>query len=175
MSPCPSTCADLAAPSECDTTSCVEGCQCAAGFVMSEGMCVPYAQCGCTFLNRYYPVRGLMEELQYWLCFIVWWCDLISSSLSPLSLHPAAEREVCDWRLFSGLWMHQHRRSVPNQNLSGWLCLHHLRIQTWLPQRCVCVFIGRALQYENSFIIYLVSFQCKFHWLSPYLATIWAL
>ncbi|KAF3836691.1 hypothetical protein F7725_004155 [Dissostichus mawsoni] len=56
MSPCPASCADLAAPSECDTTSCVEGCQCAAGFVMSEGICVPYTQCGCTFLNRYYTL-----------------------------------------------------------------------------------------------------------------------
>ncbi|XP_070710573.1 zonadhesin, like [Pempheris klunzingeri] len=57
MSPCPASCADLAAPSDCDTTSCVEGCQCAAGFAMSEGMCVPYTQCGCTFLNRYYPLK----------------------------------------------------------------------------------------------------------------------
>ncbi|XP_037615491.1 zonadhesin, like [Sebastes umbrosus] len=57
MSPCPASCADLAAPSECDTTSCMEGCQCAAGFVMSEGICVPYAQCGCTFLNRYYTLK----------------------------------------------------------------------------------------------------------------------
>ncbi|XP_035490473.2 zonadhesin, like isoform X2 [Scophthalmus maximus] len=57
MSPCPASCADLAAPSECDTTSCVEGCQCARGFVMSEGICVPYPECGCTFLNRYYPLK----------------------------------------------------------------------------------------------------------------------
>ncbi|XP_070785976.1 zonadhesin, like [Enoplosus armatus] len=57
MSPCPASCADLAAPSECDTTFCAEGCQCAAGFVMSEGICVPYPQCGCTFLNRYYPLK----------------------------------------------------------------------------------------------------------------------
>ncbi|XP_071334202.1 zonadhesin, like isoform X3 [Trachinotus anak] len=57
MSPCPASCADLAAPSECDTSSCVEGCQCAGGFVMSEGVCVPYTQCGCTFLNRYYPLK----------------------------------------------------------------------------------------------------------------------
>ncbi|XP_023282933.1 zonadhesin-like [Seriola lalandi dorsalis] len=56
MSPCPASCANLAAPSDCDTSSCVEGCQCAAGFVMSEGICVPYTQCGCTFLDRYYPV-----------------------------------------------------------------------------------------------------------------------
>lgn len=138
MSPCPSSCADLAAPSECDTTSCVEGCQCAAGFVMSEGICVPYTQCGCTFLNRYYPVRGFMEQLTaVTVCFIVWCCGLISSSLLSLSLHPAAEGEVCDWRLFSGLWMRQHRCCVPTQNLPGWLCLHHLRIQTWLLQGCV--------------------------------------
>ncbi|XP_029931628.1 zonadhesin, like [Myripristis murdjan] len=57
MSACPASCADLAAPSECDTTSCVEGCQCSPGFVMSEGACVPYPQCGCTFLNRYYPLN----------------------------------------------------------------------------------------------------------------------
>ncbi|XP_072232326.1 zonadhesin, like [Leuresthes tenuis] len=57
MTPCPSSCADLAAPSDCDTVSCVEGCQCAAGFVMSEGTCIPYTQCGCTFLDRYYPLK----------------------------------------------------------------------------------------------------------------------
>ncbi|XP_073330761.1 zonadhesin, like [Pagrus major] len=57
MSPCPASCADLSAPTECDTTYCMEGCQCAQGFVMSEGICVPYTQCGCTFLNRYYPLK----------------------------------------------------------------------------------------------------------------------
>ncbi|KAM3842689.1 LOW QUALITY PROTEIN: zonadhesin, like [Diretmus argenteus] len=57
MSSCPASCADLAAPSECDLTSCVEGCQCAPGFAMSGGSCVPYTQCGCTFLNRYYPLK----------------------------------------------------------------------------------------------------------------------
>ncbi|XP_017282542.1 zonadhesin, like [Kryptolebias marmoratus] len=56
MSACPASCADMAAPSECETTSCVEGCQCGPGFVMSEGTCVSYANCGCTFLNRYYPL-----------------------------------------------------------------------------------------------------------------------
>ncbi|XP_008303994.1 zonadhesin, like, partial [Stegastes partitus] len=57
MSPCPASCADLSAPSDCDTVTCMEGCQCAPGFVMSEGICVPYTQCGCTFLNRYYPLK----------------------------------------------------------------------------------------------------------------------
>ncbi|XP_037116970.1 zonadhesin, like isoform X3 [Syngnathus acus] len=57
MSACPASCADLAAQSECAATACVEGCQCAPGFVMSGGSCVPYAQCGCNFLNRYYPLK----------------------------------------------------------------------------------------------------------------------
>lgn len=56
MSPCPASCADLAAPSDCDFTACVEGCQCSPGFTMSEGICVPYSECGCTYLDRYYPV-----------------------------------------------------------------------------------------------------------------------
>ncbi|KAJ3585357.1 hypothetical protein NHX12_014078, partial [Muraenolepis orangiensis] len=54
MSPCPASCADLSAPAECEVTSCVEGCKCDPGFVMSDSQCVPYTQCGCSFLNRYY-------------------------------------------------------------------------------------------------------------------------
>ncbi|CAN9509807.1 unnamed protein product [Ophioblennius macclurei] len=57
MTSCPASCADMAAPSECDAP-CIEGCQCATGFVMSEGVCVPYTQCGCTFLSRYYPLKA---------------------------------------------------------------------------------------------------------------------
>lgn len=51
------------------------------------------------------------------VCVIVWWCNLISSFLSSLSIHPAAEGEVCDWRLFTVLWMQQHRCCVPTQDL----------------------------------------------------------
>ncbi|CAL1590396.1 unnamed protein product [Knipowitschia caucasica] len=57
MTACPSSCADLAAPAECDTSVCSEGCKCLPGFTMSEGLCVPFPQCGCTFLNRYYPLK----------------------------------------------------------------------------------------------------------------------
>lgn len=57
MTACPSSCADLAAPSECDSEACTEGCQCASGFAMSEGQCVPFSQCGCSFHNRYYPLN----------------------------------------------------------------------------------------------------------------------
>ncbi|XP_066578814.1 zonadhesin, like [Amia ocellicauda] len=54
MSACPATCADLAAPSECDVQYCEEGCQCGASFALSGLDCVPYAQCGCSYLGRYY-------------------------------------------------------------------------------------------------------------------------
>uniref|UniRef100_H3CDL3 Zonadhesin, like n=1 Tax=Tetraodon nigroviridis TaxID=99883 RepID=H3CDL3_TETNG len=57
MTSCPASCSNLAAPSECDTDNCIEGCQCAAGFVMSEEACVPYKECGCTFLDRYYTLK----------------------------------------------------------------------------------------------------------------------
>ncbi|KAJ8007728.1 hypothetical protein DPEC_G00097200 [Dallia pectoralis] len=53
MSPCPASCGNLAAPSDCDL-SCVEGCQCAPGYAMSAGNCVRYPECGCTYLSRYY-------------------------------------------------------------------------------------------------------------------------
>ncbi|XP_049338243.1 zonadhesin, like isoform X49 [Astyanax mexicanus] len=57
MTTCPASCADLAAPSECEQTTCVEGCQCAPGFAMSDTLCVPFSQCGCTYLGRYYTLK----------------------------------------------------------------------------------------------------------------------
>uniref|UniRef100_A0A8C1T758 Zonadhesin, like n=1 Tax=Cyprinus carpio TaxID=7962 RepID=A0A8C1T758_CYPCA len=57
MTPCPASCADLAAPSECEQTQCVEGCLCASGFVLSDQDCVPYSKCGCTYLDRYYQLK----------------------------------------------------------------------------------------------------------------------
>lgn len=97
MTSCPSSCADLAAPSECEIASCVEGCKCANGFVMSEGTCVPYPQCGCTFLNRYYPVSCPHLHHPPRLAGFVHLCGNLPY-LS--SLHPAAEGEVCNRRLF---------------------------------------------------------------------------
>lgn len=64
MTPCPSSCADLAAPSVCEQTVCVEGCQCAPGFTLSENDCVPFNQCGCTHLGRYFTV-SLSMHVQY--------------------------------------------------------------------------------------------------------------
>ncbi|XP_078524644.1 IgGFc-binding protein-like [Lissotriton helveticus] len=47
-SPCPATCTNLYAPANCDRpTSCVEGCQCDRGFVLSDEECVEMKDCGC--------------------------------------------------------------------------------------------------------------------------------
>ncbi|KAI1896404.1 hypothetical protein AGOR_G00094430 [Albula goreensis] len=50
---CPATCSNPTAPSGCPLPS-QESCICDAGFVLSAGECVPTAQCGCTFEDRYY-------------------------------------------------------------------------------------------------------------------------
>lgn len=130
MSPCPASCGNLAASSECDAAFCAEGCQCAAGFVMSEGTCVPYSQCGCTFRDRYYPVRALWASLSRdCICHCY---GHISFFLSSLSIQPAAEGEICDRWLLSVLWMYQYWCCVSTQDLPEWLCLHHLWLKTWL-------------------------------------------
>ncbi|NWV38039.1 ZAN protein, partial [Grantiella picta] len=55
MSACPASCNDLTSPSECESP-CVEGCACLPGYVLSGFDCVPYKQCGCTYLNKYYEI-----------------------------------------------------------------------------------------------------------------------
>nr|XP_014346149.1 PREDICTED: zonadhesin [Latimeria chalumnae] len=62
MSACPSTCADLAAPSEC-SSPCLEGCECDEGYVLSDLDCVPFNQCGCKYFDRYYQLgENFMNE-----------------------------------------------------------------------------------------------------------------
>jgi len=58
MSACPASCSDFTSPSECESP-CVEGCECLPGYVLSGFDCVPYRQCGCTYLGKYYEVRAL--------------------------------------------------------------------------------------------------------------------
>ncbi|NXP25135.1 ZAN protein, partial [Scytalopus superciliaris] len=55
MSACPASCNDLTSPAECESP-CVEGCECLPGYVLSGFDCVPYKQCGCTYLNKYYEI-----------------------------------------------------------------------------------------------------------------------
>ncbi|XP_039197436.1 IgGFc-binding protein-like isoform X7 [Crotalus tigris] len=55
MSACPPSCSDLAAPANCDSP-CLEGCECDSGYVLSGFDCVPFRDCGCSFLGKYYQV-----------------------------------------------------------------------------------------------------------------------
>ncbi|XP_069057919.1 IgGFc-binding protein-like [Pleurodeles waltl] len=53
---CPVTCSGLSEPTGCNAL-CTEGCFCNSGFLLSGGKCVPVAQCGCEYNERYYK-RG---------------------------------------------------------------------------------------------------------------------
>ncbi|XP_071757273.2 alpha-tectorin [Centroberyx gerrardi] len=50
---CPATCVNRNSTQNCPIPA-QESCICNTGFVLSAGVCVPLAQCGCTFEDRYY-------------------------------------------------------------------------------------------------------------------------
>ncbi|XP_074710555.1 IgGFc-binding protein [Strix uralensis] len=56
---CPQTCNAAATPANCDTSGCVETCQCQEGFAFDADKCVPQGECGCVFEGR---LHGLHEE-----------------------------------------------------------------------------------------------------------------
>uniref|UniRef100_A0A8C6GC66 Mucin-2 n=1 Tax=Mus spicilegus TaxID=10103 RepID=A0A8C6GC66_MUSSI len=49
---CPPSCNSEAAPTNCSSRPCVEGCVCLPGFVASGGDCVPVSSCGCIYQGR---------------------------------------------------------------------------------------------------------------------------
>lgn len=52
---CPGSCAALSGLMGC-TSRCFEGCECDDHFLLSQGICVPVQDCGCTHDGRYLPV-----------------------------------------------------------------------------------------------------------------------
>ncbi|NWS78666.1 FCGBP protein, partial [Crotophaga sulcirostris] len=56
---CPTTCNADAGPPACNTSTCVETCECHQGFVFDADRCVPGSQCGCVFQDL---LHGLHEE-----------------------------------------------------------------------------------------------------------------
>ncbi|KAF5918179.1 hypothetical protein HPG69_002820 [Diceros bicornis minor] len=56
MTPCPPSCANLAAPGDCEGP-CVEGCASLPGYIYSGAQSLPLAHCGCTHNGIYYQ-RG---------------------------------------------------------------------------------------------------------------------
>ncbi|OXB53276.1 hypothetical protein ASZ78_008465, partial [Callipepla squamata] len=60
---CPATCNDAAIPSNCNTSSCTEGCGCEEGFVLDAGRCIPETECGCIFGDGLYgPGEGFWAD-----------------------------------------------------------------------------------------------------------------
>uniref|UniRef100_A0A8C0U059 IgGFc-binding protein-like n=1 Tax=Cyanistes caeruleus TaxID=156563 RepID=A0A8C0U059_CYACU len=53
-SPCQPTCHTPSIPASCPASPCSEGCFCDTGYVLSGSDCVPYSECGCEYLGRYY-------------------------------------------------------------------------------------------------------------------------
>ncbi|XP_014651575.1 PREDICTED: IgGFc-binding protein [Ceratotherium simum simum] len=54
---CQGSCAALSGLTGC-TTRCFEGCECDDRFLLSDGVCIPVRDCGCTHDGRYLPVNS---------------------------------------------------------------------------------------------------------------------
>ncbi|XP_007941342.1 IgGFc-binding protein [Orycteropus afer afer] len=57
MRSCQGSCAALSGLTGC-TTRCFEGCECDDRFLLSQGVCIPTRDCGCTHGGRYLPVNS---------------------------------------------------------------------------------------------------------------------
>uniref|UniRef100_A0A9L0SED5 Fc gamma binding protein n=1 Tax=Equus caballus TaxID=9796 RepID=A0A9L0SED5_HORSE len=54
---CRGSCAALSGLTGC-TSRCFEGCECDDRFLLSDGVCIPIQDCGCTHAGRYLPVNS---------------------------------------------------------------------------------------------------------------------
>ncbi|XP_014408997.2 IgGFc-binding protein [Camelus ferus] len=54
---CQGSCASLSGLTGC-TTRCFEGCECDDRYLLSQGICIPVQDCGCTHDGRYLPVNS---------------------------------------------------------------------------------------------------------------------
>ncbi|XP_032105097.1 IgGFc-binding protein [Sapajus apella] len=54
---CQGSCAALSGLTGC-TTHCFEGCECDNRYLLSQGVCIPVQDCGCTHNGRYLPVNS---------------------------------------------------------------------------------------------------------------------
>uniref|UniRef100_A0A8C8T4P2 VWFD domain-containing protein n=1 Tax=Peromyscus maniculatus bairdii TaxID=230844 RepID=A0A8C8T4P2_PERMB len=63
MSSCQGSCAALSGLTQC-TTRCFEGCECDNHYLLSQGVCIPAHDCGCTYNGQYMPVsRDSKQEV----------------------------------------------------------------------------------------------------------------
>ncbi|XP_053165007.1 zonadhesin-like [Hemicordylus capensis] len=114
-SACPASCADLAAPAECQGP-CLEGCQCLPGYVLSGFDCVPFRECGCTFLGRYYKAgESFVTEDCRQLC------TCTDSSSLACSKAACAPSEVCTVANFTR-GCYRAGSCLPNPCLNDGVC-----------------------------------------------------
>uniref|UniRef100_A0A8C8W8K3 VWFD domain-containing protein n=1 Tax=Peromyscus maniculatus bairdii TaxID=230844 RepID=A0A8C8W8K3_PERMB len=59
MSSCQGSCAALSGLTQC-TTRCFEGCECDNHYLLSQGVCIPAHDCGCTYNGQYMPEAGIV-------------------------------------------------------------------------------------------------------------------
>nr|XP_057939674.1 IgGFc-binding protein [Doryrhamphus excisus] len=64
---CPVVCAGLPSLTNC-TGVCEEGCQCDPGYVLSDGHCVPAADCGCLDGGQYHPAGYFYDGKNCEIC-----------------------------------------------------------------------------------------------------------
>ncbi|XP_077384324.1 IgGFc-binding protein [Festucalex cinctus] len=83
---CPVACAGLSSATKC-SGSCEEGCQCDAGYVLSNDRCVLVADCGCFFRGEYHPA-GYFSHSRCLVCY----CHIGKVSCKPtLCMAPGPE------------------------------------------------------------------------------------
>lgn len=64
---CQGSCAALAGLMQC-ASQCFEGCECDDRFLLSQGVCIPAHDCGCTHNGQYMPVsRGVGLPAAVWV------------------------------------------------------------------------------------------------------------
>lgn len=92
--PCPATCNSEASPANCSGRSCVEGCVCREGFVMSGGACVPASSCGCTYEGQLLaPGQAIWADDQ---CSQRCTCDGATHRVSCQSVKGCPAGELCE-------------------------------------------------------------------------------
>ncbi|XP_021107375.1 IgGFc-binding protein [Heterocephalus glaber] len=94
---CQDSCVALSGFTGC-TTRCFEGCECDDRFLLSEGVCVPVQDCGCTHNGRYLPVNSTQLSADCSEC-----CSCSSSIGLTCQAASCPEGQVCD--LQEGSWV----------------------------------------------------------------------
>ncbi|XP_061531066.1 IgGFc-binding protein [Phycodurus eques] len=65
---CPVTCAGLSSATNC-SGGCEEGCQCDAGYILSNDRCVLEEDCGCLYEEQYYPAGYFSDSKSCHICY----------------------------------------------------------------------------------------------------------